>query len=92
MNRLRYRVIFSQVRAAMMVVPDIARTGRAAVAGRAIKQFSPFSSTDSVPARLSVSALSFAVLLASGLVSVPVAARSVIHRDTSARVISNPIS
>lgn len=84
MNRLRYRVIFSQVRAAMMVVPDIARTGRAAVAGRAIKQFSPSSSTDSVPARLSVSALSFAVLLASGLVSVPVAARSVIHRDTSA--------
>ncbi|EEI9429065.1 filamentous hemagglutinin N-terminal domain-containing protein [Salmonella enterica subsp. diarizonae] len=44
--------------------------------------FSSF--TDTVPAGLSLSVLSFAILLASGLVSAPVDARSVIHRDTSA--------
>lgn len=84
MNRLRYRVIFSQVRTMMMVVPDIARAGRAAVTGRSLKRVSSSSFTDTVPARLSLSVLSFAILLLSGLVSAPVDARSVIHRDTSA--------
>ncbi|HHR3735009.1 TPA: hemagglutinin repeat-containing protein [Salmonella enterica] len=84
MNRLRYRVIFSQVRTMMTVVPDIARAGRAAVTGRSLKRVSSSSFTDTVPARLSLSVLSFAILLLSGLVSAPVDARSVIHRDTSA--------
>ncbi|EHJ3658842.1 filamentous hemagglutinin N-terminal domain-containing protein [Salmonella enterica] len=83
MNKLRYRVIFSQVRAMMMVVPDIARAGRAAVAGRSPGHISSSSFTDVVSARLSLSVLSFAILLASSLVSVPADARSVIHRDTS---------
>ncbi|HIF3107560.1 TPA: hemagglutinin repeat-containing protein [Salmonella enterica] len=83
MNKLRYRVIFSQVRAMMMVVPDIARAGRAAVAGRSPGHISSSSFTDVVSARLSLSVLSFAILLASGLISVPADARSVIHRDTS---------
>lgn len=77
MNKLRYRVIFSQVRAMMMVVPDIARAGRAAVAGRSPGRISSSSFPDLVPARLSLSVLSFAILLASGLVS---AAASRPHR------------
>ncbi|EBR1116737.1 filamentous hemagglutinin, partial [Salmonella enterica] len=82
MNRLRYRVIFSQARAMLMVVPDIARAGRAAIAGRSMKRSSPC--VDTFPARLSLSVLSFAIMVAGGLVSVSAEARSVIHRETSA--------
>ncbi|EHL4433073.1 hemagglutinin repeat-containing protein [Salmonella enterica] len=82
MNRLRYRVIFSQARAMLMVVPDTARAGRAATDGRSLKR--SFPSAGAFPARLSLSVLSFVILLASGLASVSAEARSVIHRDTSA--------
>ncbi|EBI1834429.1 filamentous hemagglutinin, partial [Salmonella enterica] len=82
MNRLRYRVIFSQARAMLMVVPDTARAGRAATGGRSLKR--SFPSAGAFPARLSLSVLSFVILLASGLASVSAEARSVIHRDTSA--------
>lgn len=82
MNRLRYRVIFSKARAMLMVVPDTARAGRAATGGRSLKR--SFPSAGAFPARLSLSVLSFVILLASGLASVSAEARSVIHRDTSA--------
>ncbi|EDV2742330.1 filamentous hemagglutinin N-terminal domain-containing protein [Salmonella enterica subsp. diarizonae] len=82
MNRLRYRVIFGQARAMLMVVPDTARAGRAATDGRSLKR--SFPSAGAFPARLSLSVLSFVILLASGLASVSAEARSVIHRDTSA--------
>ncbi|EAT0258124.1 filamentous hemagglutinin N-terminal domain-containing protein [Salmonella enterica] len=84
MNRRRYRVIFSRVRCMLMVVTDIARTGRAAPVGRSqTRSFSAVSS-DRVPAGLSLPVLSFSILLACGLVTTPAAARSMIHRDTSA--------
>ncbi|EDM0764169.1 hypothetical protein GH700_19510 [Salmonella enterica] len=75
MNRLRYRVIFSRARGMLMVVPDIARTGCAAPARRLRTRAS---------AGLSLPALSFAILLACGMVAVPAQARSVIRRDPSA--------
>lgn len=65
----------------LMVVADIARTGRAGAVTRSLR--AP-ALPDRVPAHLSLSALSFSLLLACGLVSTSAAARSVIHRDTSA--------
>lgn len=82
MNRLRYRVIFSKARAMLMVVPDTTRAGRAATDGCSLRRTLP--SAGVLPARLSLSVLSFVILLASGLASVSAEARSVIHRDTSA--------
>ncbi|HCM1918904.1 TPA: hemagglutinin repeat-containing protein [Salmonella enterica subsp. salamae serovar 28:r:e,n,z15] len=84
MNRLRYRVIFSQVRAMLMVVPDIARVGRAATTGRSLKHPSSRLPADTLPVRLTLSLLSFFILLGCGMVSESAQARSVIHRDTSA--------
>ncbi|EBV1275491.1 filamentous hemagglutinin N-terminal domain-containing protein [Salmonella enterica subsp. enterica serovar Oranienburg] len=84
MNRLRYRIIFSRARAMLMVVADIARTGRAAFAGRSLAHSPSPGATDRVPAGLSLPVLSFSILLACGLVTTPAAARSMIHRDTSA--------
>ncbi|HAF4830630.1 TPA: filamentous hemagglutinin N-terminal domain-containing protein [Salmonella enterica] len=84
MNRRRYRVIFSRVRGMLMVVADIARAGGAAPAGRSQTPSLSTVSSGGVPAGLSLQVLSFSVLLACGLVSTSVAARSVIHRDTSA--------
>ncbi|EKC4133175.1 hypothetical protein OPZ25_004945, partial [Salmonella enterica subsp. enterica] len=84
MNRWCWRVIFSRVKAMLIVVSDIARTGRAAVAGRTLKHPQPPLFTDGVPAGMSLSVLTFSVMLACGLVSAPATARSVIHRDTAA--------
>ncbi|EEM8546713.1 filamentous hemagglutinin N-terminal domain-containing protein [Salmonella enterica] len=84
MNRRCWRVIFSRVKAMLIVVSDIARTGRAAVAGRTLKHPRPPLFTDGVPAGLSLPVLTFSVMLACGLVSAPATARSVIHRDTAA--------
>lgn len=84
MNRRCWRVIFSHVKAMLIVVSDIARTGRAAVAGRTLKHPQPPLFTDGVPAGMSLSVLTFSVMLACGLVSAPATARSVIHRDTAA--------
>ncbi|ECD7244760.1 hemagglutinin repeat-containing protein [Salmonella enterica] len=84
MNRRRYRVIFSRVRGMLMVVADIARTGRAASAGRSPAHPPSPEGSGRVPAGLSLPVLSFSILLACGLVSTPAAARSMIHRDTSA--------
>ncbi|EJL8892571.1 hemagglutinin repeat-containing protein [Salmonella enterica] len=84
MNRWCWRVIFSRVKAMLIVVSDIARTGRAAVAGRTLKHPQPPLFTDGVPAGMSLSVLTFSVMLACGLVAAPATARSVIHRDTAA--------
>ncbi|EKY2812862.1 hemagglutinin repeat-containing protein [Salmonella enterica] len=84
MNRRCWRVIFSRVKAMLIVVSDIARTGRAAVASRTLKHPRPPLFTDGVPAGLSLPVLTFSVMLACGLVSAPATARSVIHRDTAA--------
>ncbi|ELF4898735.1 hemagglutinin repeat-containing protein [Salmonella enterica] len=84
MNRRRYRVIFSRVRGMLMVVADIARAGGAAPAGRSQTPSLSTVSSGGVPAGLSLQVLSFSILLACGLVSTSAAARSVIHRDTSA--------
>ncbi|EAW9117776.1 filamentous hemagglutinin N-terminal domain-containing protein [Salmonella enterica] len=84
MNRRCWRVIFSRVKAMLIVVSDIARTGRAAVAGRTLKHPRPPLFTDGVPAGLSLPVLTFSVMLTCGLVSAPATARSVIHRDTAA--------
>ncbi|EKJ5694348.1 hemagglutinin repeat-containing protein [Salmonella enterica] len=81
MNRLRYRIIFSKVRAMLMVVADIARSCGVS-ASSCVRKCAMTSAT--IPAGLTLSLLAFSLLLSCGLVSAPAQARSEIRRDTSA--------
>ncbi|EDW6064629.1 filamentous hemagglutinin N-terminal domain-containing protein [Salmonella enterica subsp. enterica serovar Oslo] len=83
MNKLRYRIIFNKVRNMLIAVADIAGTGRGTTASRAV-HLTPVIPSETISVRFSLSLLSFVVLCSCCLASMPVQARSIIHRDTSA--------